>query len=184
MNWSKSTDYELARIGPGRLVEALNGDQAFVFELSSIHNIGSFLSVLRDNVLGRESSSSNSELIQAELAEPRQCVLAISSPFLCIHNAKNQTLKTHTNAEQPNCLGKGRGNLTNVGQVVQTGFDVRRPKAERQFGATSSHCKSYTEKSQYVTDLSLSLSPSLFSFYPFLRDERWGYAGKMREIYK
>jgi hypothetical protein len=114
----------LARIGPGRLVETLNGDQAIVFELSSIHNIGSFLSVLRDNVLVTESSSSSSELIQAELAEPRQRVLAISSPFLCIHSAKNQTLKTYTSAEQPNFLGKVKENLTNVGQVVQTGFDV------------------------------------------------------------
>lgn len=50
------SNHELARIGPGGLVEAFDGNTATsVVEPASVNNVGSFLSVLRHNVFGREA---------------------------------------------------------------------------------------------------------------------------------
>lgn len=47
---------ELASIGPGGLVETLNGDpMTAVFELAFIHNIWSLLAMFRYNVVHREA---------------------------------------------------------------------------------------------------------------------------------
>jgi hypothetical protein len=42
----------LARIGPGQLVEPLNGDPTVVIQLPFVNNVGSFETVLRDYVIG------------------------------------------------------------------------------------------------------------------------------------
>ena len=50
------SNHELARIGPGGLVEAFDGNPATgVVEPASVNHVGSFLSVLRHNVFGGEA---------------------------------------------------------------------------------------------------------------------------------
>jgi hypothetical protein len=45
---------ELARVGPGRAVEALDGDAALGMELPLVYHIGSLLTLLRHDVLHRK----------------------------------------------------------------------------------------------------------------------------------
>lgn len=68
---SLTTDQELARVGPGQLVESLDGDQTAVIELSLVDNIWSFFAVLRDYVVGGEATRGGFQLVQAEFSEAR-----------------------------------------------------------------------------------------------------------------
>lgn len=77
------TDEKLARIRPSELVESFDGDQTAVVELSFVNNIGSFLSVLGDYVVGGESIRGGFEVLQAELAEARPQLPITLTPILC-----------------------------------------------------------------------------------------------------
>lgn len=85
---------KLARIGPSRSVEPLDGDRTAVFESPFVDYIGSFLSVLGDHVLRREPWRGSFQLVQAELDEPRKRVLFVFVPILC--NIKIPTLTKRT----------------------------------------------------------------------------------------
>ena len=89
---------KLARIGPSRSVEPLDGDPTAVFESPFVDHIGSFLSVLGDHVLRREPWRGSFQLVQAELDEPRKRILFVVVPILC--NIKIPTL-TKTNWNLP-----------------------------------------------------------------------------------
>lgn len=77
------TDEELARIRPSELVESFDGDPTAVVELSFVNNVGSFLSVLGDYVVGGESIRGGFEVLQAELAEARPQLPITLAPILC-----------------------------------------------------------------------------------------------------
>ena len=77
------TDEELARIGPGQLVEALNGDPNAVIKLSFVNNVRSFETVLRDYVIWRESTRGSFQLLVAELGETRPRFFLTFAPIFC-----------------------------------------------------------------------------------------------------
>lgn len=77
------TDEELTRIGPGQLVEALNGDPNAVIKLSFVNNVRSFETVLRDYVIGGESTRGSFQLLVAELAETRPRFFLTFAPIFC-----------------------------------------------------------------------------------------------------
>ena len=73
----------MARIGPGQLVEPLNGDPTVVIELSFVNNVGSFNTVLRDYVIGGEPTRGSLELLVAELSESRPRISVTFAPIFC-----------------------------------------------------------------------------------------------------
>lgn len=76
----------MTRIWPGKLVETLDGDPTFgvVVELSFVDNVGGFLAVLGDYVVGGEAARGGFQLVEAELGEARARVLvAFVAPILC-----------------------------------------------------------------------------------------------------
>lgn len=76
----------MTRIWPGKLVETLDGDPTFgvVVELSFVDNVGGFLAVLGDYVVGGEAARGGFQLVEAELGEARARVLvAFAAPILC-----------------------------------------------------------------------------------------------------
>ena len=77
------TDEELARIRPSELVESFDGDPTAVVDLSFVNNVGSFLSVLGDYVVGGESIRCGFEVLEAELAEARPQLPITLAPILC-----------------------------------------------------------------------------------------------------
>jgi hypothetical protein len=73
----------LARIGPGQLVEPLNGDPTVVIQLPFVNNVGSFETVLRDYVIGQEATRGSLELFVGELAETRPRIAVTFAPIFC-----------------------------------------------------------------------------------------------------
>lgn len=103
---------ELARIGPGQLVEALDSDPtvAVVVELALVHNVGGFLAVLGDYVVGGEAGRGGFELVEAELGKARARIfVGFAAPIL------------------------------EVGGFEDGGFKVGVEPAERESGAAGSH---------------------------------------------
>lgn len=85
----------MARIGPGQLVEALDGDPtvAVVVELALVNDVGGFLAVLGDYVVGGEARRGGFELVEAELGEARARVfVGFAAPILCNNNEHNQSV--------------------------------------------------------------------------------------------
>lgn len=136
------TDEKLARIRPSELVESFDGDQTAVVELSFVNNIGSFLSVLGDYVVGGESIRGGFEVLQAELAEARPQLPITLTPILCAST---------TMAEISNTtylfyfyflkffFQRQENVFTEVGSFENGRFQVGVEPAEREFGTASSH---------------------------------------------
>lgn len=80
----KGTDEELARVGPGELVEALDGDGAVaVEEVAAVDDVGGLLAVLRDDVVWGEAIGCRPKLLQPELGKPRHAVPIAVAAILC-----------------------------------------------------------------------------------------------------
>lgn len=92
-NLASQTDQKLAGIRPSGAGEALNSDATAVLELAFVDHISSILAVLGDNILRRELRCRSSQLLQAELTEPRhqrRRVHFVPAPILCISRKKNK----------------------------------------------------------------------------------------------
>jgi hypothetical protein len=72
--WSGKTHQELARVGPGVAVEALDGDRALGVELAPVDDVGRLVAALRDDVLGGEARGGEAQLLEGELLERREVV--------------------------------------------------------------------------------------------------------------
>ena len=68
------THQELARVGPGVAVEALDGDPVLGVDLALVDDVGRLVAALRDDVLGGEARGGEAQLLEGELLEWREGV--------------------------------------------------------------------------------------------------------------
>lgn len=66
--------HELARVGPGRAAEALDGDPALGVELALVDDVRRLVAAFGDDVLGGEARGGEAELLEGELLEWREVV--------------------------------------------------------------------------------------------------------------
>lgn len=80
-NGRSKRNHELARIGPGGFVEALDGNPATGAKLAFVNHVGSFLTVLRHDFFRREPIRGHFQLLKAVLSKARQA--HINCQYLC-----------------------------------------------------------------------------------------------------
>lgn len=89
--WKGNTsNQELAWVGPGGAVEALDGNPALGVELALIDDVGRLVAVFGDDILGGEAGGGEAQLLEGELLEGRQVarvprLLPLSSVGLEVH---------------------------------------------------------------------------------------------------
>lgn len=89
-------NHELARIGPGGFVEALDRNPATSAKLAFVNHIGSFLTVLRHDVFRRENIRGHFQLLKAVLSKARQRIFLIFLPTI-LYRKKNPLRDHHHN---------------------------------------------------------------------------------------
>lgn len=102
------THEELAIVGPGEAVEALDGDPTAVVELALVDDVGSLQTVLGHDVVGREAARGCLQLVEAVLGEAGPRAL-LPVPVLCHktitrmphhHPPRKNIPLTHTSRER------------------------------------------------------------------------------------
>lgn len=88
-----TTHEELAIVGPGEAVEALDGDPAAAVELALVDDVGSLEAVLGDDVVGGEAARGGLQLVEAVLSEAGPRAL-LPVPVLCPPKPKQTSTKT------------------------------------------------------------------------------------------
>lgn len=83
---------ELAIVGPGEAVEALDGDRAAGVELALVDDVGGLEAVLGDDVVGGEPPGGGLQLVEAVLGEAGPRAL-LPVPVLKIGGFKNGRLE-------------------------------------------------------------------------------------------
>lgn len=105
------TNQELARVGPGRLVEALDGHPPAAVEDAAVDDVGRLLAVLRHDAVGGEPAGRRPELLQPELREARRRLPA-AVPCAAIRGiTKNRLVKqrfTQQSISAVGCAGRTR----------------------------------------------------------------------------
>ena len=76
--------HELARVGPGRAAEALDGDTALGVELALVDDVRRLVAAFGDDVLGGEARGGEAQLLEGEVLEWREVVPVPRRPLLPI----------------------------------------------------------------------------------------------------
>lgn len=87
-NGRSKRNHELARIGPGGFVEALDGNPATGAKLAFVNHVGSFLTVLRHDFFRREPIRGHFQLLKAVLGKARQRIFLIFLPTILYRKKK------------------------------------------------------------------------------------------------
>lgn len=88
--WAWATYEELAGVGPGGLVEALDSDDPVAGgQEPAVYNVGRLLAMLGDDVVRGEPPRGRPQLLEPVLAKHRYRVPVHPSPVLCNNDDKN-----------------------------------------------------------------------------------------------